>query len=262
MTVLQAIALGVLQGITEFLPISSSGHLVLAERLLGFGAGDGLLTFDVLLHLSTLVALVACYPRMWVRIGLSPFTRDRAHLRLLGLLLLGTIPGAMAGLLLEDTIEVFGREPRVVALGFLVTACVLVLGERVRAWGDYAALRPFRSIAIGAAQACALLPGLSRSGLTISAGRAAGLSRPAALDFSFLLAVPIIAGAALVAGIDVWTGEAQLPPLVAVLAGMITSFFSSVAAILWLRRFVASRSLAWFAPYLLFAAAGSWMFLS
>lgn len=251
MTALQAMLLGVLQGLTEFLPISSSGHLVLAEYLLGFDAGDDLLAFDISLHLATLLALLVCLWRTWLRILLSPFTRDRAHLKLMGLLLIGTVPGAVAGLFLEDAIESYARSPSVVAILFFVTALILILGERLRATGAISGLTFPRVLLIGVAQACALPPGLSRSGLSISAGRAVGLSRSAALDFSFLLAVPIIAGAGIVAGYDVFTGATELPPSPALIAGMSASFLSSVAAILWLRSFVAKRSLAWFAFYLI-----------
>lgn len=255
MTALQAILLGVLQGLTEFLPVSSSGHLVLAEHLLGFDAGDDLLAFDIFLHLATLLALLTCLWRTWLRIALAPFTHDKAHLRLLGLLLIGTVPGAVAGFFLEDAIATYTRSPSVVAVLLLGTALILILGERLRGVGAVSGLTVPRALLIGLAQACALPPGLSRSGLTISAGRAVGLSRSAALDFSFLLAVPIIAGASIVAGYDVFTGAAALPPMPALIAGMLASFAASVAAILWLRSFVAKRSLAWFAFYLIPVAA-------
>lgn len=251
MTAWHALLLGLLQGVTELLPISSSGHLVLAEHVLAVGIPGDLLGFDVMLHLGSLLALIVCYPMTWARMLASPFTHDRTYGKLLLFLIVASVPAAVAGVFLEDVIAESTRAPFFVATGFLFTGVILIAAERMPERRTSASLWLRDVLLIGVAQACALPPGISRSGLTVSAGRALGLTRTAAVDFSFLMAVPVIGGAALFTGVELMRGTVGLPSVSATLIGMLASFGSSILAILFFRRLVRTRSTAWFALYLI-----------
>ncbi|MDD5623415.1 MAG: undecaprenyl-diphosphate phosphatase [Candidatus Peribacteraceae bacterium] len=251
MSTFAAFSLGLLQGFTELLPISSSGHLVAAERFFAIGIPDRLQSFDILLHAGTLLALLLCYPQQWYALLSAPFRGDRIQGKLLLLLVVGTIPAGAAGFLFSDVIEQYLRSPLWVAGGFAITAIVLLLVERVPERRGAAALGWMDAFLIGCAQAVALVPSISRSGLAAGAGRALGLKRGDAVDFSFLLAVPVIAGATLITLKDAMAGSFLLPSFSIVFTGVLSSFGSSILAILFLRRFVTSHSLAWFSLYLL-----------
>lgn len=269
MTILEAVILGVVQGLTEFLPVSSSGHLMLGQHVLGLQLNEvDMQGINVLLHAGTLLALLCVYAKTWCTIALSPLNKDKEAMHTLVLLIVATIPGALAGLFAADTIAAYLQSPYTIGIAFACTAAVLIAGETVPTRSKSAVHRFFhrgeqkaklltssRALLIGFAQALALVPGLSRSGLTISAGRASGLTRSDALDFSFLMAVPIIAGASLVTVFNVHTGSITLPTLAVSAAGFACSFGASLGAVLFLRSFVLRRSLAWFAPYLLILSA-------
>lgn len=275
MSLLQAALLGVVQGLTEFLPISSDGHLVVFSLMLpGALMGRDALGFDVLLHGASLLALVLLYGRVWLRLLRAPFIGDRSGTRFLFLLLLSTLPGAVAGVLLEDIVALQLRTLTAAGLGFLCTALVLILGERIgrrRAHleSDHtSSLTIGRILILGVAQAVAILPGVSRSGLTISAGQLLGFSRRRAVDVSFLMAAPIIAGAVAKILFDGFSGSLIFPPWNIAITGFIATFVVSMLAIVMLRRFVREYSLAWFAWYLVplsffllyhFSAVQSWM---
>lgn len=255
MTLIQAFALGLLQGITEFLPVSSSGHLVLAESVLHFSIDPlSMQSFNVLLHAGTLLALLFCYRERWYKLFLSVFTNDTAHRRLLAFLIVATIPGAIAGLLFEEVIANEFSSRSSVAVAFLVTAAILVVGERAEQSRRMEHLSAGKVFLVGLAQACALIPGLSRSGLTISAARIMQTDRQEALDFSFLLAVPIIAGASFMALRSLVEGTVSLPPPSVIGIGFFSSFVASTLAIRFLRAFVLRHSLAWFSLYLVAAS--------
>jgi undecaprenyl-diphosphatase len=201
--VLQAAVLGLIQGVTEFVPISSSGHLVLAPRLLGWH--DPGMAFDVAVHLGTLLALLVYFRREWVALikGFflsfarrpSQWTED---MRVAWFLVLASVPAAIAGALLNDSIENHLRTPAWVAVFLLVGAAIMTgaeaFGSRSRSFDQ---LRARDAGVVGVAQVLALVPGTSRSGITISAGMYDGLKREAAAKFAFLMAAPITAGAGL-----------------------------------------------------------------
>lgn len=263
MTTLHALLLGLLQGLTEFLPISSSGHLALLEYFLRLpmNARD-LLGFDIVLHAGSLIALFACYAALWIRIGCSLFTGDRASRRLLGLLVLASIPAALAGYFLEELLAEHFRSLTSLATQFAITGVILILAERTAQRHTMATLRALPALAIGVAQALALVPALSRSGLTIAAGRAAGLTREDAVHFSFLMALPVIAGAVLHTLLQAYEGAIALPPLPVTLVGFAASLVASVVAITFLKLLAKKISMAWFAVYL-FVLAGAivaWQF--
>lgn len=266
MTFVDALFLGMVQGLTEFFPVSSSGHLAIVESMLHVDlAPDAQLTFNVLLHGGTLLALLLCYARDWARLLIAPFTGDTRNVKLLSLIIVATVPAGVAGIFFEDVIAEHVQSPHVIAWLFLGTAAVLASGELLpERSGFLRALRKnaaekhltFRgAIFVGFAQAAALLPGLSRSGLTMTGARLAGLTRREALDFSFLMATPVIGGATLLTVIDIAKGGSVLPSSEIVLAGFATSFVFSIFAIMVLRRFVARYSFLWFSAYLVVAFA-------
>jgi len=257
--VFQALVMGIVQGLTEFLPVSSSGHLVIVPFL--FGWDDEFLNslaFSVMLHLGTLVALLAYFREDWVRLvpaGLAA-VRDRsfrgdADRRLAGLLAATTIPAALAGLLFNDLIEDQFREVGLVAVMLVVGGVILWVADRVgrrsRAIADVTFPVAF---GIGAAQALALIPGISRAGISISAGRLAGLDREAAARFAFLMATPITAGAIVFEARRLLTGEAGVEVSVAPLVvGMVAALVSGLAAIHFMLRYLRTRSLDIFVWY-------------
>ncbi len=260
MTITQALFLGIIQGLTEFLPVSSSGHLVITESLFKIDlSAQSLMGFDVMLHAGTLVGLLIVYGAMWLRMFRSFFSTDipsqpgmTGEYRSLFLsLIVATIPAVLAGVLLGDLIVDSFRSTVTVGMGLIVTALVLILGERFPQKHRSSDLERLRALWIGIAQACALIPGLSRSGLTMGVGRMTGLSRREALDFSFMMAVPVIAGATILTLLDSFAGTLELPSLSVVLAGFFSSLVVSIVAILFLRAWVIKRSLSWFAVYLI-----------
>jgi undecaprenyl-diphosphatase len=257
--VLQALIMGIVQGLTEFLPVSSSGHLVIVPFLLG---SDDLflssLAFSVMLHLGTLVALLVYFRADWVRLipaGVAALRersfRDDPDRRLAWLLVASTIPAAVVGVLFEDLISTTFREVGLVVIMLVVGGAILFLADRLgrrdRGVGDVTF--PV-ALAIGAAQALALIPGMSRSGMSISAARLAGLDREAAARFAFLMATPITAGAGLFEARNLVTGDAGVDvafgPL---LVGMVAALFSGLLAIHFMLRYLRTRSLDVFVWY-------------
>jgi undecaprenyl-diphosphatase len=252
MSALRAIVLGVLQGAGEFLPVSSSGHLIVLPYLLGWP--DSGLAFDVALHLGTLAAVAFAFWRDWLRLlqgawrGLlagRPLADPDA--RLLYYLALATLPGALAGLLLDEWAETVFRSPALVAVMMALVGVVLWLADRRAgpgAGGEVVSLRD--ALLIGFAQALAIVPGTSRSGATISMALFLGHRREAAARFSFMLALPITAGAALVKVPKLFADGAAATP---VLLGMLAAAVSGFVAIRFLLRYVRTRSYVPFVVY-------------
>lgn len=226
MSLWEAIVLGVVQGATEFLPVSSSGHLVLSQELMGL-AIPGVL-FEVAVHLATLVSILIVYRTRIARLVSGSLRGDREAWSYLGLLLAATVPAAVVGLLFKDRIEAIFDDPLVTGLAFLVTGGLL--------WSTRAALRrepaghPVLRVAVlmGFAQAFALVPGISRSGTTVVAALWAGVAGREAAAFSFLMAVPAIAGAAVLQIPDVATASLSPGPLI---AGGVAAAVTGVLAI-------------------------------
>jgi undecaprenyl-diphosphatase len=253
---LRALVLGILQGATEFLPISSSGHLVLVPWWLGWDEPP--LVFDVVLHMGTLVAVLVYFWRDWLtllRAGLRALqhrTFQDPDARLLLLLIVGTIPAALAGVLLEGLFESAFSDPPLVAGFLLVTALLLFLCERAyTADRTLTDLTSRDALIIGLAQAFAIFPGISRSGSTIAAGIWRGLPRGVSARFSFLLGTPIIAGAGAKQVLDLLTGSLTIeqdmagPMIVGFLAAAVVGF----GCIWFLLRLLQRRRLIGFAVY-------------
>jgi undecaprenyl-diphosphatase len=247
----RAVLLGLVQAATEFLPISSSGHLVLAPELIGDDVSS--LTFDVALHLGTMVAVIAFFWRDWRRIigsGLADIVRHGwrvnrwAPYSLLGLwIVLGTIPAVVAGLLFKDAIEENLREPWLV--GTMLIAFGVLMGALDR-WGGTVGklldVTPGRALTIGVAQAIALVPGVSRAGVTITAARGLGFDRPSAARFSFLLSAPAVLGAGALQFSEALGSDETLSwgPL---MLGAFVSAVSGALIIRWLLAFLQSGTL-------------------
>ncbi|MEX0626815.1 MAG: undecaprenyl-diphosphate phosphatase [Chloroflexota bacterium] len=267
--VLQAALIGILQGLTEFIPVSSSAHLELAPWIAGWRSGGviGTLSFDVFLHLGTLLALLWYFAGDWLRLlgAAVASVRERriggdADRRLAWLLVLATVPAALIGFVGEDLIDrvlhADNDGVRLAIAGFLVLGAVALwladrLGSRRR---EIDGLDAPSALAIGLSQALALLPGISRSGATISAGLALGLTRESAARLSFLLATPITLGAGLYGSrklLDVsHTGTEWL----AIAAGFVAAAISGMLAIGFLLSWLRTRSVTVFSVYrLLFA---------
>ncbi len=194
----EAIFLGVLQGVTEFLPVSSSGHLVLAEYFLHLT--DAGLAFDVILHMGTLLAVLAYFWKDWwgMAVSLFPGAEDVESRRLLFLLIIGTIPGAVAGFLLEHAAATYFRSPWVVVCTLSSVALLLFLADRTaKHVKKLDILSKKDALLVGLSQALAIIPGVSRSGITMTSALFLGFDRETAARFSFLLSAPIIAGAGL-----------------------------------------------------------------
>lgn len=234
---------GFIQGITEFLPISSSGHLVVIPALFGLEEPD--LATSAVLHLGTLAAVVAYYRREVLGLVTRPFAAQNRHLWTL--LIIGTIPAAIAGLTLDGPLEVIFSEPWMAAVALVVTGVIiglsrwLPLGER--RIGD---ARIPDALVVGMAQAVALVPGISRSGMTITAGLAQGMSRIEAARFAFLLGIPAITGAGLLEGMDLMDRGGFEPSL---LVGVAVAAVTGYAAIAVLVRLISRIGIAPYAIY-------------
>ncbi len=263
--IVQAIVLGIVQGLTEFLPVSSSGHLIVVPALLGWD--DSFiesLAFSVMLHVATLLALLVYFRSDWLRLvpaGLAALRdrsfRDDPDRRLAWLLAASTLPAVIVGVLLNDVIETAFREPRLVAVTLVAGAVVLWVADRLGSRSRPIAGLTFpMALGIGAAQALALVPGVSRSGISISAGLFAGLDREAAARFAFLMATPITAGAGIWELRAILAGEAGVElPLVPLLAGMVASLLAGLVAISVLMRYLRSHGVGVFVWYRLALAA-------
>jgi undecaprenyl-diphosphatase len=257
--VIQAAVIGILQGLTEFLPISSSAHLIIVPRLLGWD--DPFLNsaeFDVMLHLGTLSALLIYFWRDLIRLFVAWIAsiRERSlgadpDRRLAWLLVITVIPAALVGALFEDFFDTFFRERlAVIAILLAVGAALLWLAERHgRRDRGLTDLRTRDALTIGAAQALALFPGISRSGITIATGLFLGLEREAAARFAFLMGVPITAGAGLWKARLFVTGDAGAFDPVLLAVGMVAAALSGLLAVGALLAFLRHRSTSVFIWY-------------
>ena len=268
MSIFQAFFLGVLQGATEFLPVSSSGHLVLVPWLLGWPSPG--LAFDAVVHWGTAAAVIVYFWREWLAIlegawlslvgrrrgkeqeseGSGSTESNDADTNLLWLILLGTVPGVLVGFFLEDFFEGMFSRPMAAAVFLFVTAGLLTasewLGRRERDLNDLGFLD---AMLIGVGQALAIFPGISRSGSTIATGLARGMKRHPAAHFSFLLATPIILGAGLLKVVDLVQAGGLRAQAATLAAGFAASAVVGLACVHFLLRYLKRRRLYPFAIY-------------
>lgn len=243
--VFEAIVLGIVQGVGEFLPISSSAHLVLVPWLMGWQYAG--LTFDVALHMGTLLAVVAYFWRDWLILLHDGVLRQKTiEGRLFWYLVVATVPGAAIGYLLEEQAETVFREPLIIGVMLIVMGIILYLADsRSPAYKRLDDIGLGESIWIGFSQALAIIPGVSRSGITMAVGRMAGLDRETAARFSFLMSTPIIFGAGIMQLPKLTPADLNLPFLTGVIVSAVVGFLS----IKFLLRFLTQHSFKIFIWY-------------
>jgi undecaprenyl-diphosphatase len=261
---LKALILGIVQGLTEFLPVSSTAHLILFPWALGWADPFlNSLTFDVALHLGTLIAVLVYFRRDWVRLITAFFTSvgrmriSTTDERMVWLIIMATVPAAVFGVAFEKYVETVLRSPLIIVVTLVLVSVLMVVAERTAAGAEAKGIQKMsagHALIIGLAQATALIPGVSRSGSTITAGLWTGYARDDAARFSFLLSTPVIAGACVLklghflGGIP--QGEAGL-----FIIGAAAAAGSGYAAIAFLIRYLRRRPLYVFAGYRVVLAA-------
>jgi undecaprenyl-diphosphatase len=255
MPLYQAIVLAIIQGFTEFLPVSSTAHLTIIPDLLGWK--DPGLSFDVALHLGTLVAVLVYFFRDWVQVilngigisyrGARPDENSRS---LLWLLILGTIPAALAGLKFEKYADQMLRTPYIIGSAMIVFGILMWVADRAStARNGLDQMTGFDAIVVGCAQALAIVPGVSRSGITLTAARFRGFGREAAARFSFLLSTPIIAGAAAKKGYELYKDGLPEDMRVPYLVGVLVSGIVGLLVIAFFMKYLRNHSLSVFVWY-------------
>ena len=239
--IFEAIILGIVQGLTEFLPVSSTAHLILFPWFLGWKGEVNTLTFDIALHAGTLAALLLCFWKDWIEL----FIKKQ---KLFGMIILASIPAGVVGFFLNDIVEKNLREPVLISMMLIVVGFIMLAAEKSEQYKDMEKTNYMDALSIGIAQAIALIPGVSRSGITISAGLFKGLKREASARFSFLIATPIIAGAT-VLHLRKLLSSQGLYDFQLLSAGIITSFVTGVIAIKFLMNFLKKYPLNIFVYY-------------
>ncbi len=237
---LEAIVLGIVQGFTEFLPVSSTAHLILFPWFFNWSGEVNTLTFDIALHAGTLLALLLCFWKDWIDLILR---KQRIFL----LIVVASIPAGIAGFFLNDLAEHTLRSPLLISLMLIVVGVVMLIAEKAYKYKNVENTGLVDAVIIGIAQAIAIIPGVSRSGITISAALFSGFEREAAARFSFLLSTPIIAGAAVLHFRKAIAQGSHDLQLFAV--GLITSFVTGFIAIKFLLHFLRRHPLNLFAYY-------------
>lgn len=259
MTYLQSALLGLVQGLTEFLPVSSSGHLAIFKRILGADALASTLTMDILLHVGTLVAVFLVYYKdIWALIreffcmlwdllrGKPDFSSP--YRRFVLMVLIGSVPAGVVGILLKDTISTLPLY--CVGLALFVTAVLLWISDRLPRGKRTMADAPFSSaLGVGLFQAVAILPGISRSGSTIVGAKVSGYTSEFAVKYSFILSIPAILGAAVLDFADVLQGAAPVVDIGPALLGMAIAAVSGFLAIRWLLKLVQKSKFHYFSYY-------------
>lgn len=258
MTYLHSILLGIIQGLTEFLPISSSAHLVLVPYLFGWNfPTEQIFPFDVLVQLGTLLAVIVYFWKdLWAVIkafvlGLArrqPFADPDS--RLGWYLILATIPAGLLGLLIKDQVEAAFHSPRITAVFLLVTAVLLFIGEEFgRKTRPFEGMNSLGALAMGIFQALSIFPGVSRSGSSITGGLLSGFTRPAAARFSFFMSIPVMLAAGLLSILDLRDIPNLAGFLPVVLAGVAAAAVVGYLSIRWLLAYLGRHSLFAFSIY-------------
>lgn len=256
MIYLYTILLGIVQGITEFLPISSSGHLVILRGFIELNLSDGL-AFDVALHLGSFVALFIYFfkeIRLMVVAFFYNIFRGRSvsgvEQNMVWYLIVATIPAVIVGYFFEDIIEMYLRSVTVVVVTLIVGAILFLLAEKfTKRQADLWQIKWWQALLVGIMQVTALIPGVSRAGITIITGMSMKLKRVSAAKFSFLMAIPVILGAGIKKSIDVFSVGLKADELTIFAIGFLVSLIVSYLAVRWLIRFLQKNSLHVFAYY-------------
>ncbi len=261
---LKAIILGVVQGLTEFLPISSSGHLVIGSRLLNFQEQG--IAFDVFVHLGTLLAVILVFRREILCMIQAPLAAmngsadQESHRYLLwdGYVVAATLPAVVVGLLLKDSIESIFTSTSLVYSMLAVTGVLMLLARSIPEGSK--ALNLPRGVAMGCAQALAIMPGLSRSGSTIFTGMALGVNREVVARFSFIMSIPAILGAVVLQVNDLLQNPPSVDSFIQIGSGLVASAVSGYFAIILLLDIIRRNRLHWFGYYCLAVSAAGFIF--
>jgi undecaprenyl-diphosphatase len=261
---LTVILLGIVEGLTEFLPVSSTGHLILASELLGYNAAEWA-TFNVMIQLGAILAVVVLYWKTFWNVAMGLLRRENGSWRFLRNLLLAFIPAAIIGFILKDQIELLLGAPKVVAVALIVGGIAIILIEKTIETGEIRGTENIpipRALGIGFIQCLAMVPGVSRSGATIMGALALGVDRKTAAEFSFFLAIPTMLGAttlealknreALMSGSVNW-GDIGI--------GFVVSFIVAIAVIKWFVGLVSRRGFYPFAWYRIIAGTAALIWL-
>ena len=247
MSILQAIVLGLIQGLTEFLPVSSSGHLGLATHLMSIN--DPGETFEVVVHVGTLLSVIVYFHKQLWQLTLSLFNKHMIEeRRMIGYLIIATIPAGIAGFTLKDAFNAANDNPVIISLLLLVTGTILLLPRLLAKHGITGIpVRLPSALAMGIGQALAIFPGISRSGSTIVTGMLSGVDSSRAAEFSFLLAIPAIGGAGLITFLKLEEGGGGMPT--AYLVGGVIAFLSGLVAVYAVLALVRRGKFEYFAYY-------------
>lgn len=247
---LQAILLGLLEGLTEFLPVSSTGHLILASELIGF-TGEGSIAFKIAIQLGAILAVLVAYRQRFTDIAAGALRRDPGSIAFIRNILLGFAPALLVGFFAYDLIRALIDSPMTVAVALVAGGVAILLIERMvtpRIGGSVEEMPWRTALGVGAVQCLAMVPGVSRSGATIMGGLLMGLDRKTAAEFSFFLAVPTMAAATAYALYKEWA-LLSLDDIGLIAAGFLTAFASALLVVRWLVGFVARHGFAPFAWY-------------
>jgi undecaprenyl-diphosphatase len=246
MNIFEAAILGIVQGLTEFLPVSSSGHLVIGQELLNISVPGN--AFEVVVHLGTLVSvLIVFWNDIWQLLtSLKSLTTRKYILAIM----LGTIPAVIIGLLFKDIIIEAFENIRIVAITLMITGVILLSTKLIKLKQREVSIG--RGLLVGIAQAMAIIPGISRSGMTISLCLYLGIAPEKAAKFSFLLAIPAIAGAGLLTALDLTESSEPLLPWSVLMVGFLSSLLVGWISLKWLLGLIKSEKFHWFGVYCLF----------
>ncbi|MEE8341638.1 MAG: undecaprenyl-diphosphate phosphatase [Candidatus Neomarinimicrobiota bacterium] len=253
MTIFEAALLGIIQGLTEFLPISSSGHLVIGQKVLGVSMAGNI--FEIVVHLGTLGSVLIIF---WSDIlQLIKSLKSGTTQNYIFALAIGTLPAVIIGFLFKDVITEAFENIRVIAIALLITGIILVATKFVTP--KLKDISICRGLLIGIAQAMAIVPGISRSGITISLGMYLGIAPDKAAKFSFLLAIPAIAGAGLLTGLDLMATSEPSLPWSALIVGFLSSLLVGWISLKWLFGLIRSGKFHWFGVYCILIGLLSWI---
>ena len=252
MTIFEAALLGIIQGLTEFLPISSSGHLVIGQALLNISIPGN--AFEVVVHLGTLVSvLIVFWTDIWQLITSLKSTTTQKYIIAI---IIGTVPAVVIGLLFKDIISEAFENIRIVAITLIITGMILLTTKLINT--KQKDITVGRGFLIGVAQAMAIVPGISRSGMTISLGMYLGIAPDKAAKFSFLLAVPAIIGAGLLTGLDMMEASEPMLHWSLLVVGFLSSLLVGWVSLKWLLGLIRLGKFHWFGVYCIIVGLLSW----
>ena len=253
MTIFEAALLGIIQGLTEFLPISSSGHLVIGQKVLGISVAGNV--FEIVVHLGTLVSVfIVFWKDIW---QLITSLKSAPTQKYISAIIVGTLPAVIIGFLFRDVISEAFENIKVVAVTLMITGLILLTTKFINT--KLKDISVGRGLLIGIAQGMAIIPGISRSGMTISLGMYLGIAPDKAAKFSFLLGIPAIFGAGLLTGLDLMESSEPTLALSVLIVGFVSSLLVGWISLKWLLGLIKSGKFHWFGVYCLLIGLISWL---